>query len=610
MSEAAPEGGATSGVTADAPVVQVRAAADGAVIVASSRGIDPFPPTLCSDLVDWATRDPGAIFLGVRAGDGWATIGYGQTLARVRGIGAALLRSSATPDAPLAIIAENSIGTALLLLAAAYVGIPFAPISAGYATPSADPDRLREILAVLGPGLIFAGDAGVATRVAAVAGDVRVVSGLDAFAGEDPRDADAAFAGVGPETIVKIMFTSGSTGTPKGVITTNAMLAANQTQTAIAWPELAAHRPVIVDWLPWSHVMGGSHLFGMVLRHGGTLYVDAGRPVGGGFAETVRTLREIPPTMHFSVPRGFSMLLDALHDDAGFARIFFSRLRGLGNAGATLPNVVREELIRLSRIYGPGAIRVTSSWGMTETAPFATTSWGPIEPDHDTIGTPGPGVEIKLAPLDGRYEMRIKGPNVTRGYWRNPAATAAAFDADGFFRTGDAAAFKDIADPSRGLVFGGRLAENFKLSTGTWVNVGALRLALIERGAPFIEDVVFTGHDGDAIGALVFLRAEHAARLTGGEHANLASAAKHPRARAFVANVLAEHNAESPGSSTRIARALIVPDAPDRAHGEVTDKGSINQRRALAHRAALVTRLHAAEVEGDVIFPHVGAVSV
>jgi feruloyl-CoA synthase len=369
------------------------------------------------------------------------------------------------------------------------------------------------------------------------------------------------------------------------------------------WPELADHRPVIVDWLPWSHVMGGSHLFGMILRNGGTLYVDAGRPVGSAYAETVRTLREISPTMYFSVPRGFAMLLDVLRADESFAHAFFRRLRSIGNAAAALPNPMREELIAYAQRYGPGPIRVSSSWGMTETAPFATTSWGAKPPDNDTIGVPIPGVEIKLAPVDGRYELRIKGPNITPGYWRNAAATAVAFDADGYLRTGDAAALKDPSDPARGLVFGGRLAENFKLSTGTWVNVGALRLALIEGGAPLIEDVVFTGHDGEEIGVLIFLRAESAAEFCDAPNADHAELAAHERVRNFIAHALHAHNAEFPASSTRIARALILPEPPDRAQGEVTDKGSINQRRALALRAAFVTRLTASPLDTGVVLP-------
>jgi feruloyl-CoA synthase len=561
---------------------------DGSQVVRSTREIDATPSSVCADLVAWAQRQPDAVFLAQRRDDAWETLDYRCALDRVRTIAASLLRSPASATAPLAIVAENSIEHALVALAAMYAGIPVAPLSLGYVTPASDPRRMQDLLEVLRPGLMFAGSEQVAQRLRIIAPDVPIVMGFE-NAALDVNEADEAFSRVDAGTIAKIMFTSGSTGAPKGVITTNGMLAANQTQTAMAWPELTAERPILVDWLPWSHVMGGSHNFGMVLRNGGTLYIDEGRPVGNAFATSIRNLRDVSPTLYFAVPRVFTLLLEAFEGDEAFTAAFFRRLRGLGNAAASLPQPVRDELIRLARTYAPHDVRVTSSWGMTETAPMSTTSWGERGPDDDTIGTPAPGVEIKLAPSDGLTEMRVKGPNVTPGYWRNTQATRAAFDGDGYFRTGDAASLKDPHDPSRGLVFAGRLAENFKLATGTWVNVGALRLALIERGAPLIEDVVLTGHDRDELGALVFVRAEAAAQIAD--------------VRAFVANALGAHNAASPGSSTRIVRAMIVPEPPDRAHGEITDKGSVNQRRSLQLRAHDVTLLDAGGDDPRIILP-------
>ena len=308
--------------------------------------------------------------------------------------------------------------------------------------------------------------------------------------------------------------------------------------------------------------------------------------------------------MFFSVPRGFALLLQQLRADACFATVFFSRLRGLGNAAAALPQPVREELIRLARHYAPQPVRVTSSWGMTETAPMATTSWGDSEPDDDTIGTPVPGIELKLVPNDGRSEIRVKGPNVTPGYWRDPEATRAAFDEAQYLRTGDAGALKDPADPSRGIVFMGRLAENFKLDTGTWVNVGALRLALVERGAPLIEDVALTGADREALGALIFLRAAAAAELAEVPATGDVALARDANVRRFVARVLAEHNAAAPATSTRIERAFILSGPPDAARGEITEKGSLNQRRVLEVRAAAVASLQAAEACPDIVTPH------
>lgn len=575
---------------------------DGSQVVRSAREIDATPNSVCADLVAWAQRQPDAAFLAERRDDAWETLDYRSALDQVRTIAASLLHSRASATAPLAIVAENSIEHALVALAAMYVGIPVAPLSLGYITATSDPRRLRDLLEVLQPGLMFAGSKAVAERLRNLAPNVPIVSSFE-NAALDAREADEAFSRVDADTIAKIMFTSGSTGTPKGVITTNGMLAANQTQTAMAWPELTAERPILVDWLPWSHVMGGSHNFGMVLRNGGTLYIDEGRPIGNAFATSIRNLGDVSPTLYFAVPRVFTLLLEAFEGDEAFTAAFFRRLRGLGNAAASLPQPVRDELIRLARTHAPHDVRVTSSWGMTETAPMSTTSWGEREPDDDTIGTPAPGVEIKLVPSDGLREMRVKGPNVTPGYWRNPEATRAAFDDEGYFRTGDAASLKDPDDPSRGLMFAGRLAENFKLATGTWVNVGALRLALIERGAPLIEDVVLTGHDRDELGALVFVRAEAAAQIAREAEADRAQLSRHARVRAFVANVLAAHNVALPANSTRVVRAMIVLEPPDRARGEVTDKGSVNQRRSLQLRAQEVAILDAGGDHPSVILP-------
>jgi feruloyl-CoA synthase len=589
---------------APTPDFQLHTAPGGAQRLRALRQLDPYPATVCGDLVAWATRQPTTTFLAERRDGRWTTLAYGRALDRIRTIGAGLLHAPASPAAPLAILAENSIDHALIALAALYVGVPAAPLSVGYAARTADSRRLHELMRALQPGLIFAPDAAIAARARDAAPDVPVLTTLDDLAGH-PRDADIAFDRVGPATIAKIMFTSGSTGTPKGVITTNGMLSANQTQSLLVWPQLARRRPVIVDWLPWSHAMGGNHLFGMILRNGGSLYIDDGRPAPGAFAKTIRNICQLEPTMFLGVPRTFSLLLEALHGDGDLRRAFFARLTVLSNAAAPLPDAHRAQLIELARTHATHEIRVMSSWGMTELGPLATASWGERAADDDTIGTPLPGIEITLVPEDGRREIRIKGPNVTPGYWRDPAATRAAFDDEQFFRTGDAAALKDPADPARGIVFAGRLAENFKLSTGTWVHVGALRMALIERGAPLVEEIVVTGHGRDELGALIFVRPDAAARIAaqpGGSHAELARDGK---VRAAIAALLAAHNAVAPASSTRIARAFVVPEPPDRERGEVTDKGSINQRRSVQLRAGFVALVDASEPHPDVVTPRV-----
>ena len=584
----------------------VRTASDGSRVIAAVQQLGAYPHTVCEDLIRWAAQTPDATFLAERRSDAWRRLTYGEALARVRSIGAGLLESGASPDSPLGIIADNGIDHALVAFAAMYVGIPLSPISTGYATPEASPARLRELLGTLGADVFFAGSETIAARIATVREGARVITDLAELMG-DGAAADEAFSRVGPDTVAKIMFTSGSTGTPKGVITTNRMLCANQTMIAIVWPELAGSPPVAVDWLPWSHVFGGNHNVGIILRNGGTLYVDEGRPMAGPFEATLRNLREIPPTVFFGVPRGVVLLVEAFRADPAFARAFFAKLRLFCSAGASLPDPIRHEIIALAKTYGTD-VRITSSWGTTETAPFATTAWGSPEPDVDTIGTPAPGLEVKFAPSDGRTEIRVRGPNVTPGYWRNTEATRGAFDADGFYKTGDAAQLKDEADPARGIVFAGRLAENFKLTSGTWVNVGALRLALLEQGAPLVEDVVITGHDRDEIGALIFVSRAHAAKLAGTAEAEHAGIARHPTVRDFVAATLARHNAAAPASSTRVMRALILPEPPRREAGEITDKGTINQRRALDLRAASVEALYAGELGPEVLTPALTAV--
>jgi len=562
---------------------------DGTVRVKARRELGPYARSATDDLRIWAGRTPDAVFVAERGEHGWRGLSYGDAFARVRRLGAGLLESGASADSPLAIVAENGIDHALVSLAGMYVGIPVAPISVGYASPEAAPERLRDLLAKLGPALVFASDPRIAERVAPLA---RTVTTLAEFEGDAAR-ADAAAERVKPDTVAKIMFTSGSTGTPKGVITTHHMLCTNQAMLSAVWPELAQERPRIVDWLPWSHCFGGSHNFGMILHNGGSLYVDSGRPVPGLFERTLENLRALRPTIVFSVPRGFALLLEHLKADADFAADFFSGLRILCSGGAALPDPLREALFGFARQYARRTVRITSSWGSTECAPFATTSWGDPEPDIDTIGTPAPAVLIKLAPSDERFEIRVKGPNITPGYWRDPEATAAAFDEDGYYCTGDAGALKDPDDPARGILYAGRLAENFKLTSGTWVNVGALRLALLERGAPLIEDVIVSGHDRDEIALLVFISRAHAAKHVGLPDAGHATLAEHPAVRSFLAAALAEHNAKSPGTSTRVARAFILPEPPNRGNGEMTDKGSVNQRRALQLRAASIAALHA-----------------
>lgn len=551
-------------------------------ILRSDVPLRPYPERLTDDLVRWARTKPDAVFLAERDGDTWRSITFAQTLERVRRIGAALLEAGGSPEHPLAILAENGIDHALVALGAIYAGVPASPISTGYVRAGADPARLDALLRVLEPFAAFVPDTAHAERFAETAPYVPIFAGAPQLAGDgggesDPGLADRANAALTADSVAKILFTSGSTGTPKGVMITHRMLCANQTMVEQIWPE-AVRDPVLVDWAPWSHVAAGNKNFGIVLRNGGTMYVDAGKPAPETFATTLRNLREIAPTFYFNVPRGWALLFEALEDDAALAATFFSRVRMLLNAGASIPESLRARLDVLAKRYTGHDIPVVSAWGLTETAPMATAVWGERPAARETIGTPVPGVEIKLAPFEDRFELRVRGPNVTPGYWRNAEATAAAFDEDGFFKTGDAGALLDERDPSRGIVFGGRLAENFKLSSGTWVNAGLLRLDVIEAGEGAIEDVVFAGADRDELTAIVFVPR---------------ALANDPSARERVRAALERHNARNPASSTRIARALIATEPPDAARGEITDKGSVNQRRVLHNRAADVARLYA-----------------
>jgi len=560
-------------------------AAPAARILRSDVALEPYPDRVTADLIRWARRTPDAVFLAERDGAGWRTVTYAAMLDRVRRIGAALLDAGGSQERPLAIVAENGIDHAAVSLGAMYAGVPASPISTGYVRADADLTRLHAVIGVLEPFAAFVPDIASAGRFAETVPDVPIM--LDAAALDaNPARADRAHAEIGPDSIAKVLFTSGSTGTPKGVVTTHRMLAANQTMVQQIWPEVVDGL-VMVDWAPWSHTAAGNKTFGMILRNGGTMYVDAGKPAPGAFEETLRNLRDVAPTCYFTVPRGWSLLLDALERDDTFAARFFSRVRLLWNAGAALPQSTRAHLAALARRHaGDRTIPVVSAWGLTETAPMATAVWGSHPAEHDTIGTPVPGVDVKLAPVDDRFELRVRGPNVTPGYWRNADATAAAFDDEGFFKTGDAGALLDEHDPSRGIVFGGRIAENFKLSSGTWVNAGLLRLDVIEAGDGAIEDAVFAGADRDAIAAIVFVP-----RALAGE----ANAPERVRA------ALARHNAGHSSSSTRVARAIVATEPPNGALGEITDKGSVNQRRVLQNRVDLVERLYAATPDGGVI---------
>jgi feruloyl-CoA synthase len=591
--------------------------ADGVIHIRTAQVLPPYHAKLSEPLAHWARVAPERVYLAQRDAQGhWRTLCYAQVLAQVKRIGAALLRRGLSPERPIAILSGNDIEHALLGLAAMGVGIPYAPISAAYSLLSSDFGKLRTIVELLTPGLVFANDGGAFARAIAAAlpsdaelvvtrnppADRKATLFADLIGAEDDVGVAAANAKVTPDTIAKFLFTSGSTGNPKAVINTQRMLCSNQAMIAAGFAFVADEPPVVVDWLPWSHTFGGNHNFNMVLVNGGSLYIDDGNPTPPGVPKTARNLREIAPTIYFNVPKGYEALVPHFRADETLRQNFFSRLKVLFYAGAGLNQTTWDDLTRLAVETTGERIIFLSSLGSTETSPLALACcWDFDRPGN--IGLPAPGVELKLVPNEGKLEARLRGPHITPGYWRQPQLTREAFDAEGFYKLGDALKFADPADPGKGFLFDGRIAEDYKLSTGTWVSVGPLRARFIDHFAPYVRDVVFAGPDRDDIVALVFPDLEACRKLAPEHAANAAPAAvlDDVRVRAKFASLLQALAAASPGSSTRVVRAVLMAEPPSMDKGEMTDKGSINQRAVLKNRAALVDELYAAPLSSRVI---------
>jgi feruloyl-CoA synthase len=589
----------------------------GVIHIRTAQVLPPYHATLSEPLEHWAKAAPDRIFLAQRDAEGrWRTLTYAQVLALTRRIGAALLRRGLSPDRPIAIISGNDIEHALLALATMNVGIPYAPISAAYSLLSSDFGKLRAIIDLLTPGLVFANDglpfaralyATVPDSIELVVtrnplGDRKTTLFADLIGAQDDASVDAAQRQVTPDTIAKLLFTSGSTGTPKAVINTHRMLCSNQAMIAAGFAFVADEPPVVVDWLPWSHTFGSNHNFNMVLVNGGSLYIDDGNPTPPGVPKTARNLREIAPTIYFNVPKGYEALVPHFRADEALRKNFFSRLKVLFYAGAGLNQTTWDDLTRLAIETTGERIIFLSSLGSTETSPLALACTFDFD-KAGNIGLPAPGVELKLVPNEGKLEARLRGPHITPGYWRQPQLTRDAFDEAGFYRIGDALKFADPADAGKGFLFDGRIAEDFKLSTGTWVSVGPLRARFIDACAPYARDVVFAGPDRDDIVALVFPDLEACRKLAPEHAADAAPAAvlDDVRVRRKFAAALEALAATSPGSSTRVMRAVLMAEPASMDRGEMTDKGSINQRAVLKNRAALVDELYAAPLSSRVI---------
>jgi feruloyl-CoA synthase len=591
--------------------VALRDGANGVRYLRADQPLAEHAIRMTDRLVHWAEAAPNRTFMArrVRNADGstgeWRHITYAQALDAARRIGQALIDRKLSAERPVAILSENDLEHALLALGCLYAGVPFCPVSPAYSTISQDYDKLRHVLDTLTPGLVFASDGArygkaiaatvpAATEVVLTGGEVagREAHSFASLLATQPTPAvDAAMRATGPDTITKFLFTSGSTKLPKAVINTHRMWCANQQQMRQSMPVLAEDPPVLVDWLPWNHTFGGNHNFGLTVYNGGTLYIDDGKPTPALMAETLRNLREIAPTVYFNVPTGFEAIAHAMKTDDALRRNLLSRVKMFFYAGAALAQPVWDALHESQEREVGERIVMGTGLGMTESSPFAIFITNPhVKAGY--LGVPTPGLELKLVPCDGKTEVRYKGPNITPGYWRNEAATQESFDEEGFFCTGDAVLWIDENDVHQGLKFDGRIAEDFKLATGTFVSVGPMRAKIIAAGAPYVQDAVLTGINLKEVGALVF--PTPAVRKLAGLPADapLKDVLESAPVQAHFQNVVNELAANATGSANRIARLHLMHEPASIDKGEVTDKGSINQRAVLKHREALAAALH------------------
>ncbi len=585
---------------------------DGAQVLRSTAPLQSYPATICHHLESWAQSTPTRAFLAARDGDGsWREASYADFRAQARAVASALLAQGLTAQTPIIILSDNSIENALVQFGAMYAGVPVVPVSPAYSLLSKDLGKLHFIADLVRPALVFADDGAVfdhalaavdwkgATVVCARNGPDSAVELSLLLQATDELAVNAAFASTGPDTIAKILFTSGSTGQPKGVVNTHRMMCSNQQAIAQMWPFIERRPPVLLDWLPWHHTFGGNHNINMTLRNGGTLYIDAGKPVPGLVEQTIANLRDVSPTLYFNVPRGYDMIVQALESDETLRRKFFDDLDLLFYSGAALPQSLWSRLEGVARKAGLDQVVLTTALGSTETSPLAVSAHFALE-RAGVVGVPAPGTEVKLVQSGDKQEMRIRGPNVTPGYFRRDDLTEQAFDEEGFYQIGDALRLADPADPNKGFVFDGRVSEDFKLLTGTWVSAGVVRVAAIAACSPLIQDCVVSGRDRDEIGLLIFPNVAACVAFT--EEAGETGEVQTSQAVCKALRLgLERYNLDNPASSTRIARALIMSESPSIDANEITDKGYINQRAVLERRQVLVDKLHAGNADDDIL---------
>ncbi len=593
------------------PMVSREDRADGSIVLRAQQGLGAYEPNLARLFRRAVETQPDRLLMAERDASGaWAGVTYAEARRKADAVAQALIDRGLSPERPVMALSGNAVEHGLLTLACYTAGIPVSPISVAYSLQSQDHAKLKYINELLTPGLVYVADTAPFAKALAhvtapiLAGknganlpNVTVFSELETtVAGPAVEQAAAA---IRPDSIAKFLFTSGSTSLPKGVINTHGMLTANQQQSVQTWPFIEEAPMVLVDWLPWNHTFGSNYNFNLILQQAGTLYIDGGKPVPALVGQTVENLRDIAPTIYFNVPAGYGALLPFLEKDDALARHFFSRVRLLFYAGASLPQDMWDRLEALAiRITGT-RVPMTSAWGTTETSPLATSAHVLLE-RAGNVGVPVPGVDVKLVPAGSKLELRVRGPNITPGYWRRPDLTAAMFDEEGYYLPGDAVRFADPQDPNRGLIFDGRIAEDFKLTNGTWVAVGALRVGAIAAATPVLQDAIVCGEGRDQVGLVAWLNAAGCRQVTG-EDGDLAFYASHPKVHDHLRAAFEQWNKANTGATMRIARVLLLPDMPSIDKNEITDKGYINQRVALECRNADVQRLFDGKTHSDAV---------
>jgi feruloyl-CoA synthase len=591
--------------------------ADGAFIIRPEERLDSYPRVLTERLVQWAEAAPDRALAAKRGSDGsWRFLRYGEALHKVRSLGQAFLDRGLSAERPVAILSDNDLEHLLLMLAGQHVGVPTASIAPAYSLVSTDFAKLRHVMKILRPGLVFVANVEQYRRAleAAIDPAIEIVCvekpigapGMTPFdeivATSATSAVDAAHAAIQPDDVAKFLFSSGSTGLPKAVINTHRMICSNQQMIRQGFRFLGEEPPIVLDWMVWNHTAGGNHNTGMTVYNGGTLYIDDGRPTTAGISETVRNLREIAPTVYFNMPRGYDLLLEYFRRDAQLRENFFSRLKFMFYAGAALSQPLWDGYRKLMMETCGERVLMATGLGATETSPMALQCTWDSE-RAGAIGIPMPGVEAKVVEIGDKMEIRVKGPNVTPGYWRDPELTRGAFDQEGYYRFGDAVRFVDEADINKGLLFDGRLAEDFKLASGTFVNVGPLRSRIIHWFAPYVIDAVITGHDRNFLGMMVVPNLETCRALAKAlsPSATTVEVLRNDAVRGKFTELLESFAAQATGNSNRVERAVLLEEPPSLDRGEVTDKGSLNQRVILDHRSSLVEQVYAADPPASVL---------